>query len=77
VAGSPHTVPQGLTPFIGNPSPGTALGLGNFALGHIVGQFSAALGCFIIAAKGGQIEPLVGLNQITTLAGAARGTGQT
>ncbi len=55
------------------PFTGAALGFGDFARGHFVGNFSAAQGGFFVATDGGKIEPLVCLDQIAGNAVTAGG----
>lgn len=57
----------------GEPFACPPLGLGDFARGHLVGDFRAAEGCLLMPADGGEIEPLVRLDQVAGGAMAAGG----
>ena len=43
-----------------------ALGIGNFACGHLVGDIGAAGLRLVVSAERGEIEPLVGFDEIDT-----------
>lgn len=46
------------------PGPGKALGLGDLAGGHLLGDLGAAILAFLAAGKRGEIEPLMRFDQV-------------
>src|SRR4051795_12023298 len=51
-------------PRLGEPGAGLALGFGDLARAHLLGDLGAAHLTFVAAVQGGEVEPFVGLDEV-------------